>query len=49
MVVSRKPSNINTMRAENYEIEKIDDFNFLGVNSENDLHIEINKRIVSGS
>lgn len=51
IVVSRQPLNIDYIKVDNYEFEKVYDLKYLGVNinSKNDLHIEMNKRIASGN
>lgn len=41
MVVPRNPPNIDSIVADNYKFEKVDDLKYLGVNinSKNDMHI----------
>lgn len=49
MVVSRRPTNINSIVVDYNKFEKVDNFKYLGVNinNKNDMHIEINERITS--
>lgn len=46
MFVLRNPSNIDSIGVDNYKLKKVDDFKYL---NKNDMHIEINERISSGS
>jgi len=49
MVISRKAPNIDSIEVVNYTFEKVDSFKYLcvnNINDKNDMHVEINKRIV---
>lgn len=51
MIVSIQSLSIDSIKVDNYELYKMYDFKYLGINinSKNDMHIEINKQIASGN